>query len=161
MEPGTEPIAAGQRFIHNLKKFLYLASKAYRLIAKYPVPGLVVLSLFASFAGGAAWQRLCKVLDWPFYLGGPNNEPYGFYAIVWGAVTLFPIIACVRFFSTERDLGTPWKVLTWFFSRESALVVVYTFLACMVATAFYGWQHIYSMRAASLLLAFHSSIPRC
>jgi hypothetical protein len=147
MEPGTEPIVASQWVIAHLKKILTMLSRAYRIIAKYRMPGLIILSVLASVIGGVAWQRLCKVNDWPFYLGGPNNEPYGLYAFVWGVITLFPVIASVRFFSTERDLSTPWKVLTWFVSRDSALILVYTILAGIVATVFYGWRRDIGVRA--------------
>jgi len=117
----------------------------------------VTISVFATFAGGWVWEHLCKVSGWPFNLGGGlHSEPYGGYAFVWGAITLLPVIAMVRFFSSEIAPLNRWRVVLWLFSSEMGLVVAYSLAAGAAAVIFYGWQPAYSVRTAvaSLRLSF-------
>ncbi len=147
----------------SISGVLFVAAGAFLYIQKAPalIRQLcwITISVLAAVAGGWFWEHLCKLSNWPFNLGGPHNEPYGGYAFVWGAITLLPVIALVRFFSSEIAPLSRWRVLHWLVSKEMGLVVAYSLTAGAAAVIFYGWRPAYGVRTAisSLGLPFEES----
>jgi hypothetical protein len=125
--------------IARFQPWFQQASSAVRLLV------WIITSAVAVVAGGLLWLYLCKILHWVFILGGPD-EPYGPYAFGWGVVTMLPVIALLRFLSSQEDLSKPSRVLYWFFSGAMKTILVYTFLAGAVAMAFYGWLPAFGVR---------------
>jgi hypothetical protein len=95
--------------------------------------------------GLLVWNRLCKRNKWPFFTGG-TDEPYGPFAMLWGLITLFPIIFCVQLLTTAYPLNSIYAVLAWFGSREMALILTYSLGASFAALLFYGFRPGKSLR---------------
>jgi hypothetical protein len=108
---------------------------------------LFLFSILSPIAGGAVWNRLCKRNKWPFFTGGPGNEPYGIYAFIWGFVTMLPIIFTVQILTSNFRLNSVISVLTWFFSQEFALILSYAFFSGIAAVVFFGIRKNKSLRS--------------
>lgn len=110
----------------------------YHSVARFPLASLLLFSLLSPLAGGVVWHYLNRTNGWRFHLGGPGNEPYGVYAAVWGAITILPVAFAVRLVTAAREPASIFDVARWFVSPESALVLVCTVLAALLAVAVYG-----------------------
>lgn len=137
MASGTEPWVILNALLGAFGQIAGFFS-LYYAARRYPAVCLAALALLSPVAGGVVWQLLNKVNGWPFYLGGPQNEPYGWYAAVWGATTILPVAFAVTLVSTKARLGSLKEVARWLVSREFALVLTFTALASIFAVAFYG-----------------------
>lgn len=146
MQPGTEPLVVATTLGSILSEVAGFFSMFW-ITRSHPMGQLLALALVSPFAGGAVWQYLNKLNGWRFYLGGPNNEPYGTYAAIWGLVTLFPVIFAVRILTSERTLNSLFSVGRWFRSREFALVLFFVALAALCSLFFYGVRPATGVRA--------------
>jgi hypothetical protein len=146
MPNGTQPIIILKAIVGIVSEVVGLFS-IYAAVKRYRAITIVVLSVTAPILGGAIWLYLCKVNDWPFYLGGSHNEPYGIFAAIWGVVTLLPVIFSVKLVTSEYEINNIASVGCWFISAECLLVVLYVFLAGICALLFYGIENEYGVRA--------------
>ena len=137
MRTGTEPWVALKTIVSACGQIVGFFSLYYSA-RRFPSVCLAALALLSPIAGGVVWHLLNKMNGWPFYLGGPQNEPYGLYATVWGGITILPVAFAVTLATTKADLNSIAAVARWFVSREFALVLTYTALAAIFAVALYG-----------------------
>jgi hypothetical protein len=106
---------------------------------------LFLFSVLSPLVGVLVWNRLCKRNRWPFFTGG-LDEPYGPFAFLWGLITIFPIIFCVQLLATSHPLNSIHAVLTWFGSKEMALILTYSLCAGIAAVLYYGFRPGRSLR---------------
>jgi hypothetical protein len=145
MMKGTEPLFLLKTIAGVASEIVGFFS-AYYAFRHYKFATVVAFSLIAPIVGGIVWQYLCKVNGWPFHLGGSQNEPYGIYAVVWGVVTLLPVVFAVRLVTSEHNLNSIAAVGCWFISFECLLCVVYVGLAGICSLLFYGVEKEYGVR---------------
>lgn len=157
MQKGTEPwimLTAITGAASQIVGFFSL----YRSAKRFPLACLLAFSLLSPIVGGVVWQYLNKLNGWSFHLGGPGNEPYGFYAAIWGAITILPIAFSVRIATTDRNMNSIIAIVRWFISRECALVLAYVVLAALLSVLFYGYTREAGVR--SLITAWGWSYER-
>jgi hypothetical protein len=116
---------------------------------------LVLSSILAPIAGGVVWNRLCHRNRWTFFTGGEGREPYGIYAFIWGFVTMLPILFSVQILDTAYIINNKLSMLGWFFSRDFALILSYSFFCGMAAMFIFGFRPGRSLRARLTRRALH------
>jgi hypothetical protein len=117
--------------------------------------GPSIAGLATPVLGGVIWHLICarkrpdndaQTADPPAegYTGfggkylGRRNEPFGWTAFVWGAVTSLPVAFAATLASRSHGFPTRWTTLSWLASPEAALVAGYVLLWGVGAVLFYG-----------------------
>jgi hypothetical protein len=116
---------------------------------------LILSSILAPIVGGVVWNRLCHKNRWAFFTGGEGREPYGLYAFLWGFVTLLPIIFSVQILDTTYVINNKLSMIGWFFSREFALILSYSFFCGLAAMFVFGFSPGRSLRTRVSARAKH------
>lgn len=137
MRTGTEPWVVAKTIMSACSQIIGFFSLYYSARG-FPSVCLAALALLSPIAGGLAWHLLNRINGWPFYLGGPINEPYGLYAVVWGGTTILPVALAVTLATTKADLNSISAIAQWFVSREFGMVLVCSALAGAFSMLLYG-----------------------
>jgi hypothetical protein len=104
----------------------------------HPTPVFVlILACFAAVLGGVLWNVLCRVIGWPYHMGGSGNEPHGFHAFVWGLLTLGPIVVLSLLIIRKPQLPDWLSLLKLLATNDSLLIVTYGVLGGFAAVLFY------------------------
>jgi len=88
--------------------------------------------ILSAVIGGFLWNLLNILLGWVFHLGGSGNEPHGFQAFIWGAISVLPVIffaglAGYRHILLDREA---WR-------KFGVVLALYTILGGIGAVIFY------------------------
>ena len=89
---------------------------------------LIVIALTAAALGGILWNVTNLLFSWTYHTGGPNNEPYGLSAVLWGILSLTPVILLAEIYAKKP------------FPASNALVQLAAYLAVggLSALVFYS-----------------------
>lgn len=110
----------------------------YRIVSV--VVFIVVCFMVAPLIGGVAWNYLCKLVGWPFYMGGEGNEPRNMHAFIWGFVTVFPLVLFAVLVTGKRAVATRMHIIKWFVSFDALTVLAYSSAVGIGAVVFYNME---------------------
>lgn len=97
----------------------------------------LVLMGIATIFGGAIWNLLCKIFNWPYFMGGSGNEPRFGFAFLWGIITLAPVIICAFLLYRKGNLNNLNQLLEWVHSKDILIISIFIVLAGTGASIFY------------------------
>jgi hypothetical protein len=81
-------------------------------------PWTIACGLLGVVIFGFTWSVMNNLLAWPYFLGGPENEPRGFSAFLWGVVAVFPVGLFAHLAAKNHILAN------WLYWRKSVIAIV-------------------------------------
>jgi hypothetical protein len=115
---------------HTPKKVVVKISLKKKLSIEITI---IICAFFALISGGGIWNLSNRLFGWTFFMGGSGNEPYGWYSLYWGFVTLIPIpLMC---FIIVLLMNGYTKHNTW---KAIAFTILYGILGGLAACLFYN-----------------------
>lgn len=146
----------------SFSQLLYQVAKKYFLLLVF------ICAALGAVMGGFLWNVLNVLLRVSFHLGGSGNEPHGFYAFLWGALSVLPVIlfafiACYKYLAPRPSM----------FVKLCAAIALYGLFGGLGAMFFYdsqirsmiearhlgyGAQELYIVTVWSLIISLATSL---